>query len=87
MAITFTPVAYSHNGQLLAVGGNDKKKTYVKIYDAKSGTLRRELTGHDDAVLNVVFSKDDSQVLTCGYDNTARIWDVNSGKNERTLRA
>lgn len=35
---------------------------------------------HDDAVYSGVFSPDESMLLTAGYDSTARLWDLSSGK-------
>jgi len=37
-------------------------------------------TGHTDVVNSVAFSPDGNRVLTGGIDQTARIWDVESGK-------
>jgi cyclophilin family peptidyl-prolyl cis-trans isomerase/WD40 repeat protein len=40
----------------------------------------RVLRGHQNAVLNTVFSPDSRVLATTGYDSTIRIWDVPTGR-------
>jgi WD40 repeat protein len=44
------------------------------------------LEGHEGAVLSASFSADGRQVLTCGADNTARLWDTARGKELAVFR-
>jgi WD40 repeat protein len=37
-------------------------------------------TGHTDAVTAVAFSADGKRMLSCGYDRTVRLWDVETGE-------
>jgi WD40 repeat protein/serine/threonine protein kinase len=46
----------------------------------------RTLIGHQGPVFSAVFSPDGRRVLTCAGDNTARIWDVATGKEVRRLQ-
>jgi WD40 repeat protein len=39
-----------------------------------------ELSGHAGAVVNVAFSGDGSRLLTSSEDNTARVWDAETGR-------
>ena len=39
-----------------------------------------ELNGHTDTVLSIVFSPDDTWVLTASADGTARVWDARTGE-------
>ncbi|HUT92742.1 MAG TPA: alpha/beta hydrolase fold domain-containing protein [Thermoguttaceae bacterium] len=48
-------------------------------------TLAHTLTGHGGYVSAVAFSPDDSLLVTGSWDGTARLWDVASGKEVRTL--
>src|SRR5271156_3720178 len=41
--------------------------------------------GHSGTVLSVAFAPDGKQVLTGSGDNTARLWDAQSGKELRTF--
>jgi len=72
--------AFSPDGKHLAVGDNDRPN-YVKIYDAQTGDRVRMLTGHTDAVLSVTYSRDGKRLLTTSYDNTARLWDLETGQS------
>ena len=45
----------------------------------------RTLTGHEDRVRQVAFSGDGAQVVSCSMDDTARWWDVASGRQVRQL--
>jgi WD40 repeat protein len=58
----------------------------ARLWDAKKGTLRGVLSGHDGPINSAVFSRDGRTVLTASNDATARLWDVASGKELRTLR-
>jgi WD40 repeat protein len=40
---------------------------------------------HPDAVLVVTFSPDDRYVLTGGFDNIARLWDIQTGQEVRAI--
>ncbi len=40
----------------------------------------KELTGHTDEIKSIAFSPDDKFVLTGSYDNTARLWNIETGE-------
>lgn len=45
------------------------------------------LEGHKSSVADIEFSKDGNILVTAGlFDNSAKIWDVNSGKNILTIK-
>ena len=44
---------------------------------------RQLFTGHTDSILGVAFSPDGKYVLTAGGDDTARLWDVQTGAEIR----
>ena len=66
-------VAFSPNGERLASGSEDKT---VRIWDAATGKLQRELKGHSHFVTSVSFSRDGSRVASGSWDKTVRIWDA-----------
>ena len=41
--------------------------------------------GHENVVGRVAFSNDGAQVVSCGWDDTVRWWDVASGRQVRQL--
>src|SRR5262249_59762637 len=51
----------------------------ARLRDAGTGQLLHTLP-HDKAVLTVAFSPDGKKVLTGGWDNYARLWDVSTGQ-------
>ncbi|NQT16739.1 MAG: protein kinase [Planctomycetes bacterium] len=73
-------VAFSPDGKQVATGTNDRPN-YVKIWNAETGALVQELPGHGDAVLSVAYSRDGKRLLTGSYDNTARLWDLETGRS------
>ncbi len=80
-------VAFSPDGRYVATGGNDKRG-FVRLWDAQTGAELKTpdgFTGHTDAVLSVAFSHDGKKLLTASYDKTARLWDVESGRQIQEL--
>jgi hypothetical protein len=53
---------------------------------AQSSQLRRLLKGHAGWVQSASFSPDGTRVVTASYNNTARIWDADSGKEIALLK-
>jgi WD40 repeat protein/serine/threonine protein kinase len=88
-------VDWSADGKWIATGSNDSVNGYVQVWNAETGERvsqqfgnnTDEATSHTDAVLSVHFSKgsDDGnlQLLTASYDETARLWNVATGKQNR----
>ena len=79
-------IAYSPDGTKLAVAGGNG----IWLYDAQTGHELVQFAGHTDTVTvhNVAFRPDGKTIVSAGtsYDQTIRIWDVNTGRNLRTFK-
>ncbi|KAI9484764.1 small nuclear ribonucleoprotein 40kDa [Zychaea mexicana] len=73
---------FDPSGQYIASASGDRSILLWETYgDCKNyGVLR----GHTNAVLELHWSRDGSQLFTCSADKTVSIWDANTG--ERTRR-
>lgn len=75
-------IEYSPDGSLVAVITHGD----VWIYDAKTGEELNLLTGqHTDRVFDATYSPDGKTLATVSFDKTVRLWDVDTGRNTRTL--
>jgi transducin (beta)-like 1 len=71
-----TCVAWSPNGQVLAVATMDGKVTLW----SQGGELRRVLSGHKAPVSALRFNRRGDLLLTASLDRTAVVWDVAAGQ-------
>ncbi len=74
-------IAYNPDGSKIAYNIWD----IVYIVDSKTGNLLRILSGHSDDVKCLSFSPDGNKIATASYDNTCKLWDLQSGKEISTL--
>jgi WD40 repeat protein len=74
-------LAYSADGSRIAVGHSDGR---VSIWNVKSGESVQTLNAHSKEINSVQFIKQDTQLLTIGDDNRARLWSTSdwSGAGE-----
>lgn len=64
---------FSHNGRKLAAGGSD---IAVVVYDTDSFQVSNIFKGHHSGIVHVAWSPDDSFLITCSQDHSAKVWDV-----------
>ncbi len=77
-------IAYSPNGQLLAVG----RWGGIDILNAGTGDLQRALSGHTSDVAHLSFLPDNKTLVSAardGRDTGIRVWNTRTGKLIRTL--
>ncbi|VVB17908.1 unnamed protein product [Arabis nemorensis] len=70
---------FSHNGRYLASSSKDKSAIIWEINAEGKFSLKHKLEGHQNPVVEVLWSPDDRQVITCGENEVIRSWDVDSG--------
>ncbi|HQI34162.1 MAG TPA: hypothetical protein PLK87_15900 [Verrucomicrobiota bacterium] len=76
-------VGISPDGNTVAVG---YAPWDVILWDTNSGAKRKLLDGHSNWVVSLAFSADGKQLISGAGDSTARIWDVESGKEIGRIR-
>uniref|UniRef100_A0A7S3LNC8 U3 small nucleolar RNA-associated protein 15 C-terminal domain-containing protein n=1 Tax=Aplanochytrium stocchinoi TaxID=215587 RepID=A0A7S3LNC8_9STRA len=75
----FKGIAYSGNirndGRLLVAGCEN---SHISLFDLESGNLLRMFKKHTAAVHVTRWSNNNTNILSCSDDKTARIWDVST---------
>lgn len=80
--VSATAVAFSPNGQFLAVGGADGS---TRILDPATGSAISLLRGHLNAVTALTFSPDNRLLVTASADGTLRLWNTQSDEQIAVL--
>lgn len=81
-AINTTSVAINPDGSLIAAG---QLNGVIRLWDAATGQLVRELTGHSAGVFDLDFSTDGKLLGSASFDMLTKIWEVQSGSEIATL--
>jgi eukaryotic-like serine/threonine-protein kinase len=83
--VAFRP---STTGPPTSVGlGSVSQDSLVKLWDTTTGETTRTLRGHTGTVARLVFSADGRRLVTADYAGKAIVWEADTGKELRTLRA
>ena len=75
-------VALSPDSQTLVSSSGDST---IKVWNLRTGELRRTLSGHSDQVLSVAISPDEQTLASSGWDQTIKLWNLRTGELRRTL--
>src|SRR5262249_28858595 len=75
-------MTFSPDGKSLLTGHTDKVLTR---WDWKAGIMRGHLRGHQGWVSRVAFFPDGDRIVSGSWDGTTKIWEVASGKLQRTV--
>ncbi len=80
--------AISPDGKTLAVSGlsYDDADPSISLISIADERIIRSLKGHEFQILDLAFSANGRWLISGGGDNTARIWDVDTGATMQTLR-
>jgi WD40 repeat protein len=76
-------MALSPNGKIIATGSSDYKLT---LWDIETRKVIAEWIGHLKVVCALCWSADGERVASGSWDGTARVWNVDSGKNILTIK-
>ena len=76
-------LALSPDSRMLAVGYAPYD---IILWSAQTGARQKLLKGHSNWVVSFAFSADGKRLISGAGDSTARIWDVESGKETGRLR-
>ncbi len=75
-------VTFSGHRKWLAASGWDNKIVIYQSDTPKIWTVNRTLEGHYSAVTSLRCSKDNKWLVSGSKDNTARLWDMETGKQK-----
>ena len=79
-------LAFSSDGTLLAAAsGAPGEYGEVRLFDPKTGAMRKQLLSSTDAVLDVKFSPDGKLLATAGADHSLSIFDAATGARRHRL--
>jgi WD40 repeat protein len=76
-------VAFAPDGGVLAAASPAERM--VRVWDAKTGRLCREIEGHAGGTNAVAFSPEGSVLATAGNDGMVRLWRVSTGAEHARL--
>jgi RNA polymerase sigma factor (sigma-70 family) len=78
--------AFSPDGKLLAAGGYDSPKYFIRLWDVATGKEIRKFNGHTGGVRSLAFTPDGATLASGGDDGRLRLWDVTTGKEQRNVK-
>ncbi|KAB2578196.1 putative wd domain-containing protein [Lasiodiplodia theobromae] len=73
---------FSNDGSMLATTGKDQR---INVYDTSNYTRRFALEDHENGVCYLAWSPDDTKLISCSQDNSAKLWDMTNGQLIQSL--
>jgi serine/threonine protein kinase len=80
---TFVYLAYSPDGQTLAIGSSDDT---IKLWNVNTGNLLQTIEGHSNSGNSVAYSPDGRTFASGSFDSTIKLWNVKTGNLLQTLK-
>lgn len=80
-------LTFSTDGKTLATVFSDKSHSNVKLWDVRTGALRRTWNRPVEKAHSITFSPDGKTLAIGGEPNKLRLWDVKTGQLLRTLNS
>ena len=84
-----TLVAFAPDGKTIAAAGgatgNSSDTWDIWLWDMYSGDLKNILQGHMHEISSVAFAPDGKTIASASYDQTVRVWDVDTGQVKAIL--
>lgn len=77
-------VQFSPDGATLASTAHDDD--VIAFWDVATGRSLRRLAGHKGGVVGVDFSRDQTQLVSAGFDETLRLWQLTDGSADGNPR-
>ena len=78
-------MAVSPDGRVLASGSGYGDRN-IRLWEASTGQLLRELEGHNARICGLEFSEDGRQLISASGDQTIRIWDTDPWAETRVMQ-
>jgi WD40 repeat protein len=78
-------VAFSPDGRRALSGGHHPDPR-ICLWNLETGALLKTLEGHASHVLGVAFLPDGQRAVSCAFDGTIRLWDLDSGKQIEEIK-
>jgi WD40 repeat protein len=76
-------IAFSPNGQLLAIGDTNGE---IRLYQVADGRQVLTCQGHSNWIPSLDFSPDGNMLASSSSDHTVKLWDANTGQCLQTLQ-
>jgi hypothetical protein len=78
-------VAFSPDGRRALSGGHHPDPR-ICLWNLETGALLKTLEGHTGHVHGVAFLPDGQRAVSCAFDRTIRLWDLDSGKQIEEIK-
>lgn len=76
---------FSNQGFLYASAGFDRNLMVWEVFEENCKNITT-MHGHNNAILELVWSQDDSKIFTCSADKTVSIWDLYESRRIKKLK-